>query len=518
MADNFSRYQPRTSAGDLTRKTPIPTIPGSALSAQQAYIKGLDNMMNAGGKVVESYFTAIENRNNRDASTNASKIFRDRFVNTINSVKGKDADGLLDKEDEWQQEAYLQFLKDNKVSPAAGKLIWNKEVDQYLNKVGAYQIGQQQAYDKSSRLAASGETIDKLAASSIGDMTALSEAFAQNAELFKDDPNLAALQNDRAITVAVKGWARQNPHQAIKWFKENRAELMNTFGKVFIGAADQITAAENRLLTEAKRVEILAKQAQAKQDAEDKQYNKDQMNAIVSKAIAYEMGDPNTQPLSPAEVYAFVDDPRVSATNKQTFYNIITGMAKAEESRANTMVKNQQNAVEASIQANMYQTGFDDSTKDNITQELAKGSITAAQARALMDEGAQLSKPDSQSSNQIVKDARDAVKRKYIPESGFFGSLLTPEQHAQYVSMNAMITERIRTSPKTLVDDLNLLNPDSWVNKMFAANAPVKVDIATTFNQSGQVGIYQVNMPDSKGSRRPGESLSDFFRRTEGKQ
>ena len=106
MADTITTYKRSKSDAQITRSIRVPGSGGMAAqtSATMKYIEGLDQFARAGGRLAMSYVTAIENRERRDADTTASKLFRERRIDILQNVKGKDADGRLEREDKWQKD------------------------------------------------------------------------------------------------------------------------------------------------------------------------------------------------------------------------------------------------------------------------------------------------------------------------------------------------------------------------------------------------------------------------------
>lgn len=509
MADIISRY----NYSPRERQTVTPSFPQAAISAQNAYLASLDKFVNAGGKLAETYFNAIEKRNARDAETDAAKTLRERYINTVQTVKGKDTDELINREDDWRKNELDAFLKRNKVDSGIGREIWAKASEGYLNRIGSYQLSEQAAYDKSSKLSASNEMLNELPASKIGDMNVLQAAFDKNKELFKDDPHLADRQNDMVVQTAMKGWARQNPQAALSWFDSHRNELMTKFGKVFINADAVMDQTKRRLQADAQHAEAMAARAQRLQEKRERMYSEQQMNGLTTKLI--------NGSATAVDFNSFVDDPRVSASNKLQAFNVVKGLEAAEEHRSNAQAKAIQAATEVDIQGKIYDGGYTEDVQKSMQKAMADGQLTASQARALAHEGERVNKSEITEGNPMVKDTRDAIKRIYTPSSGLFGPGLTPDQQRQYIAINNAITNRLNESPKTIVQDFNLLDSNSWINNLLRNNAPVMPSMSDKFSGFNVNNPFTINAPGkapTMPTRQPGQSAADFLKRTrEGK-
>lgn len=487
MADTIMSYKQGTSAADSLSRVRVPSGGAKAWnSAQNQYIAGLDSLAKASGKLAEAYFTAIENREARDADTYASKLFRERRVEILQTVKGKDADGLLDREAEWSDEQYETFAEQYNIDTVKAKAIWNTHRDKYLDRTGAYMVEQQTAYDKQSRLAASDAVNDELINTDIGDIVAIQEAFAKNDELFINDPAQAEKQNDKVIMTAVGAWARQNPRATVAWFEKNKEALKEQFGAKFINVSDVITKAENRIQAEVKHAEVLAQRAERIERQKKAEYSEQVLSNFVTLATRGEADAP--------ALFVVTDDPNVFASDKIQAVNYMRGMEKSYQMRATTDGKAAQDSLESDYIARMYTEEFDVVRADALV-DLQKGNITPEAFNNIVSNGEKASTIPA-AAKPFITDAQAMVKDVYANTPT--GMIQDPKSLDQYNKIRNAITERARKHPDSVAKDMNQNDPNSWLRQLLADNPPLKQSLAMSFGERfDPTNQYQVNQPGS---------------------
>lgn len=484
MADTISKYSRSKSDAQISSGIRVPGAGGMAAqtSATVKYLDGLDSLFKSGHKIADTYAHIIEERDMRDADTYATKLFRERRIEVIQNVKGKAADGLLDREDQWQKDEFTKFCKEHKIDSKAAKQVWMKHADQYLDRTGAYMLEQQQAYDKQSRLASSDSVIDGLVDTSIGDVVALEIAFLKNAELFPNDPMLAEKQNDKAIMTQLGAWTRQNPAATIAWFNQNKEGLKKQFGQKFVNVSDMITRAENKIHAEAKHAEVMAARAARLEAKQKKEYSEKTLNDFLTLAMRGEA--------DMAALTALTDDPNVSSTDKLTASRFAEGLEVAERKKVEAEEKAWMEDRKADVLRDIYEYGYNDPrVQDKIRIFVQNGDLDTTMLSALRSEGEKLSKL----SGDVKPFVTDAYKRVAALYTGAYSPFeqKSPQRLAQENAVRSAVTARAHTHPDKVAQDFDQNDPNSWFNLLLKANPPVSSTITDTLDANTEpVGIF----------------------------
>lgn len=471
MADTIMTYKRGSQASDQRLRVPGDGGMHALVSAEREYIAGIDAFARAGGKLANAYFTAIENREARDADTYASKVFRDRRIEILQTVKGKDADGLLDREAKWANEQYSAFAEQYKIDMVKAKEIWRRHQDTYLDRTGAYMVEQQTAYDKQSRLAASDAVNDDLVNTAIGDIDSILLAFVKNDELFENDPALAEKQNDKVIMTAVGAWARQNPRATVAWFNQNKEALKEQFGAKFLNVSDVVDRAQRTIEAEVRHAEVLAQRAERIERQKKAQYSEQVLSDFVTLAVRGEA--------DASALYALTDDPDVSSTDKMQAFNLMKGIEKAEQTRVTAQGKTDQDALEAQFVAKAFTEEGSVVQADALTA-LQNGEITPEafnNIKSNIDKAGAIptvAKP-------FITDAYAVVKDVYANTPT--GMIQDPKSLDQYNKIRNAITERALKHPESVAKDFNQNDPNSWIRQLLADNPPLKQSLAISFGE-----------------------------------
>lgn len=486
MADTIMTYKRGSQASDQRLRVPGDGGMRAMVSAEREYIAGIDAFAKAGGKLANAYFTAIENREARDADTYASKLFRERRIEILQTVKGKDADGLLDREAEWANEQYSAFAEQYKIDMVKAKEIWRRHQDTYLDRTGAYMVEQQTAYDKQSRLAASDAVNDDLVNTAIGDIDSILVAFLKNDELFENDPAMAEKQNDKVIMTAVGAWARQDPRATVAWFNQNKEALKEQFGAKFLNVSDVVDRAQRTIEAEVRHAEVLAQRAERIERQKKAQYSEQMLSNFVTLAIRGEA--------DAAALYALTDDPNVSSTDKMQGYNLMKGIEKAAQASTTAQGKADQDALESDFVARMYTEDFG-VVRSEALMALSEGRITPEAFNNIVSNGEKASTIPA-AAKPFITDAQAMVKDVYanVPT----GMVQDPKSLDQYNKIRNAITERALKHPESIAKDMNQNDPNSWLRQLLADNTPLKQSLAISFGERfDPVNQYVVKTPGS---------------------
>lgn len=461
MPDVLSSYY-----GDnlrLNARTPGTGAMSAEVSSSSGYIHGLDAFTRAGGALANAYVNAIMERDARDAETQISKLFRERRIHVLQTVKGKDADGLLDREEVWQQEQYKDFAENAGLESMVVREVWNKYSKQYLDRTGSYMIEQQALYDKQSRLAASDEINDQMVMTDIGDVNALMEAFERNGQLFVNDPMMAEKQNDKAIITAVSTWTRQNPYATVQWFKANKEALREQFGAKYINVSDMIDRAERKIQAEAAHAETLAARADRLREKQNKAYSEGMLSDFLT-LLARDEADAQA-------LYALTDDPNVTASNKLTAYNAFKGMERAEKTAATAEGKAQQESIEDELGARIVSEGWENVSED-VVKAVTDGHVPYAALERLTKLKEELAKVPTEA-KPFIANAETFVAEMYVGKQDMF-SMPDPARVEQKNRMIGAIRRRAFESPSTVAKDFDINDPESWISKLVQANPTIK--------------------------------------------
>ena len=491
MADTITTYKRSKSDAQITRSIRVPGSGGMAAqtSATMKYIEGLDQFAKAGGRLAMSYVTAIENRERRDADTTASKLFRERRIDILQNVKGKDADGLLDREDKWQKDQFDKWVKDHDIEMVAAKEIWRRHADSYLDRTGSYMMEQQAIYDKQSKLMASDEANDGLVDTAIGDLTALEVVFAENKTLFGDDPMTGEKQNDKAIMTAIGARARQNPRATVNWFNQNKESLKKKFGAKFLTVTDVIDRAERKIQQEVQHAEVLAARTERLNAKAQKEYSNGVLRDFFTLLVRGEADK--------AAIDAITDDPRVSFSDAHTAFQLWKGVEEAERKAEDAANKSWQEECKQSVLTDIAQYGYDSpEVQSKINVFTKNGDLTTTMLSALKSAGEQFAKiPDS--AKTYVSDAYAYVKDMYagpVP----FGQVQSQQRLEQENRMRNAISARVKESPNTVAEDFNQNDPNSWINKLVRANPPVESKLTGVISGPYMPGYTSVNQANKQ--------------------
>lgn len=480
MPDTLSTYKRKYSDAQIASsiRTPSTTAMKYQTSATYQYIESLDKFANAGMKLADTYFTAIANRDARDADTQATKLFRDRRVEILNTVKGKDADGLLDRETDWAQKEFEKWKKESKVSAVKATEIWRSHMDSYLNKTGAYMVEQQAAYDKQSRLQSSDTMLDSLVDTKIGDTAALKAAMDHNKELFVNDPMMAERQNDKAIMVAVTAWTRQNPGAAVAWFKKNKEQLKKDFGQKFINVTDVIDRAEAKMQREAEHAATMAnineQRAWRRQQQQSEKILGDAYSGLLNGSLSKE------------QLNAFMDDSRVLGQDKLKMYHTMKGMAASDRQEARETKKDTFETTESDL----LKIGMESGTRDEdaadfrsrVMSEMALGNIGSEGANRVL----RMYDERRSDKNGIVDTAFKAVNEYFEQQKDMMGQA-APENKIAVDQLYDWAKKYAREHPTTIAKDFNINDPDSVLRQQIRHMPPVIRKLEDRFSANGSL-------------------------------
>lgn len=463
----FEEYNRGRGRASVTADVSAPSTKGyeHAVSAQQRYLNTLGELTAGVGNLANMYQGIMNERYARDADTQASKIFRERRVEVLQTVKGKDADGLLDREEQWAKEHFEEFAENNKGNREITNKVWQKYTDNYLDRTGAYQIEQQTIADKNSRLEAVDEKISGLATTALGDVGSIREVYAAIDKDFANDYATARQLKAEAITKSVTIWARSNPGATLQWYNSNKEALAKDFGRDFDDIQGVMKQAENTIKTEQAHAEAMAARAERIQAKQAKEYD----DSVATKAFTLiARGELDSQAL-----WSVTDDPKASASTKSMVFNAFKGAESARATAATAEGKAQLQQTETEFTSRIWQTGMTQEIRTDILKAASEGRLDSAAMTRLNAAGESIASVGNEAKPFIIT-AMESAKTLYAPQNSMF-TMAKPEQQAQLRVIENAINEHVRTvkDPSKLADDLSL-TPNSWLSKLMAANPPLK--------------------------------------------
>lgn len=480
----------------------------TAFDAQTQYLNGLGALTRSIGDFANTYMDIINERKTRDADTEISTLFRNQRMDVFTNVKGKDADELINKQDEWQKKAYEEFAQKSDAHAGILQPLWKKYADQHLDRMGAYQVEQQAQYDKQSRLASAEAGLDKLMDTRIGDMTGVQEYFRHVEELFPNDPNSVEVLKAKGIETAVKGWGRLNASATLQWFKQNGTSIKSAIGKDFVKVSDIMHSVESQLNAELNRSEMLAARSerlarQRQKDADDKAYGTYIDSIMTSK-------------FGPEDAYKLADDQSVSGDTKVKIYSFAKTFENDEFKEAS--------GAKVSEYLNLAYTGqMDEAAFKRVQEDTLAGQMTPEQFKTITTAKDAYESSVSTETKPMVDAAGDFLKNIYAPSNGLLGPA-DPGSVAKYQKMQLAVVQYAKgKTAKQLADDLNFNDPNSWINKAIKLNGGTErptMGRDIDLNWSPNTGVD--NTPSAAGtagvpsvtSRKPGESFQEYRKRT----
>lgn len=483
----------------------------TAFDAQTQYLNGLGALTKSIGNFANTYMDIINERKTRDADTEISTLFRNQRMDVFTNIKGKDADELINKQDEWQKKAYEEFAQKSDAHAGILQPLWKKYADQHLDRMGAYQVEQQAQYDKQSRLASAEAGLDKLMDTRIGDMTGVQEYFKHVEELFPNDPNSVEVLKAKGIETAVKGWGRLNASATLQWFKQNGTEIKGAIGKDFVKVSDIMHSVESQLNAELSRSEMLAARSerlarQRQKDADDRAYGTYIDSIVTSK-------------FGPEDAYKLADDQSISGDTKVKIY----GFAKTFE---NDEFKEASGAKLSGYLTDAYTGQMDEVKYKRVQEDVLAGQMTPEQFKTITTAKEAYESSVSTETKPMVDAVGDYLKNIYAPSNGLLGPA-DPGGVAKYQKMQLAVVQYAKgKTAKQLADDLDFNNPDSWVNKAIKLNgfggrpAPMQgidlnwspnTNVSTAPSAAGTSGI---SSSTTVKERQPGESFNEYRKRT----
>lgn len=491
MPDTLSTYKRKYSDAQIASgiRTPSTTAMKYQTSATYQYIESLDKFANAGMKLADTYFTAIANRDARDADTQATKLFRERRIQILQNVKGKDADGLLDREKEWAQQEFEKWKKDSKVSAVKATEIWRNHMDSYLDKTGAYMVEQQAAYDKQSRLQAADTTLDGLVDTKVGDIKALDNAMTKIKELFPNDPMLAEKTIDKAIMTAVSAWTRQSPAATISWFKKNKEDLKKRFGQKYVNVSDAVDRAEAKMEREIAHANVLAERADRIRRRQREEYSDKKFGEFMTLITRDRTDIGEVQ----AATYALTDDPNIKPEDKLKAFHVLQGLEKAS-------IQAEDASKKGDFEREYYRLHADlaagNATMADITASASKGLITPEQHSKLVHlvDTTQEARV-SGGTSKAIQNACAQIKARYVGAGGLF-DVTNPANNELAADFVADVWRESKNWSATEFEkNLSLEVPGSWINNWIATHPKHSTNLQDAFLQgdtSGTLGVYSV--------------------------
>lgn len=488
MADTFSTYAGRQVVG---AKVSVPATKGYEyeISAQNSYLEGLGKLIGAGKDFVAEYGKAINERNLRNADTSISKLFRERRQQVLTTVKGEDADGLIDKEQEWLNTEKEKFIQSTKAPADQANKLWAAHAERYLDRTGAYQVEQQNIADKNSRIEHSNSLIASLSTTAIGDVGALDEVMQGIDNTFPNDKAQALVLQKEALMNSMHSWALENPSATLNWFKKNEGAIAEKYGRHFDDIQGVMRQAKNQIKADASHAQAMATHARVQQQLELKNYQDGQKNSIITGILN---GTAKSE-----DIYTYVNDDRVPAEDKVNVTNFIHALdardaagAKAEALEAKAEVTAKQGATLAQNFELLYKTGFiTPEMRGQFVSQVGDGTLSVEGFNKLETFNKSIEGRFDEVFNDQLKPAVDFLKNEIAPTSGNFMTGMTDVERTRNSRYNAAVQSLYSAlkdmTPTERLKAINISDENSLINqlKTLALDAG-KVDEGAQMNMS----------------------------------
>lgn len=227
------RYNGRRVSGP--QGATIPDLGG--LRGQSAeftrFLTSLSDMIGAVDNFANRYYGIVNERKEREVSTEVSKRMRESFMDLTLSddFKGKNADNIMFSWIARQEKIREDIGKEFDDVP--GKIInqvFARYGEQYQNRAGTLQVERQADWDLQSRTVATQEAAATAAMSQLGSWASWDEAYAAAEKNFPNDPVRQLKAKSDASKMIIEAWARQNPSQFLSWAQANEAQVYKKYG------------------------------------------------------------------------------------------------------------------------------------------------------------------------------------------------------------------------------------------------------------------------------------------------
>lgn len=441
-------------------------IPESAVLRPDSYRQQqvVDTYANLGkafmslGPALDDMIRRREERDLRDAEVQIDTIIRQRKMEVLSSRRGKDADNITQDENAWQLEQRETFLKNTKLNPNLASQLWDHKLNQYLDRIGNYEIEQGLKADEDSKFAYVVNAQNNLAQSNPGNFRAYAEYSKIVDDTYGPQTKEALLAKEKGIDVLIDSWAEQNPHQTLNWFNAHKDQLREVIGREFADVSKAMERVHRKLDAEVARAEVQAARAQRLSEKAEKAKSEAWESEQVLKILN---DDPNFD-LKAATKDAIAKG--IKGDSVLTVHNVFNAHEKVSTSE-----------ISGTLHTAWLEKTADHSLTDienkELTQLLAGGQLTPAHYKSIIA----ASKSTAKAEEEGLADARKLAINQITAAIAPRGGLDTVNQPAE-TKKNRVISQldnylgTLKTA-KEKRDALNLMNEQSYVSQLIQSNA-----------------------------------------------
>lgn len=464
------RYTGRRTVGPQGAN--VPNLGGLASRSAEftRYLNSLSDMIGATKSFADTYYGIVNERKEREVSTDISQRMRESFKELLlgEEFKGKGADNIMPSWIARQEKIRADIQKEyDDVPNKIINQVFARYGEQYQNRAGTLQVERQADWDLQSRTVATQEAAATAAMSQLGNWGAWDEAFAAAEKNFPNDPVRQMKAKDDASRMIIEAWGRQNPSQFLAWAQANEAEVYKKYGGSNVGPLKQMMQqAKNQVRSDISFSMSLQSFQQRQADRAQKQQQEDAKLQFFSRIAA---GEAKPGDLLAESTYTDATGKVLSwaqALGSDGMSNVLSFMKQFDSSKLNGGFEERQTKYNELLLAA-------DTTADlsviqaQAAESLTSGFITQEQYKDVV-------KRASDSADLIGKLPGGQEAMKYnlafaqdliAPKSDMgFSKAQNAAQYSEFaIGYRDMITKLLKAgrSPMDVLKDMNVTDPNS---------------------------------------------------------
>ena len=489
-----------------------PDVSGFAAYANSfdRYLGGLEKFNDSLVGVLKTYHGIREKRDMRDTDTLSDKMIRDRKMDSFASSTGKDADGMLEREEKWVAEARDAVIKQSGLSAEMAGDIFDKHAAGYLDRVGSYMLEQNVVAEKNSKFAAAVNAQDNLALSNVGDFRAYAEYSAKVNSIYGPISKEGIEMRAKGIDVMIESWVAQNPRATMQWFNQNKTQLREVMGREFADVGKAMERVQRTLDAQVSRAEV---QAQRSQRLADRAQKKADESYLSEGLTALASDDPNFN------INQFIKDGQARGISGQALMT----MLKASRNEENLDVRKVQTELDGMYYSKAAAGELTDADRQAMFEHVSNGKMTASSVSRITEASSRMGKLEEKGLTPAYKMAVAQLKTSMAPRGAF--DPVNPKAQFRFQQTEAALFKYVQSlsTADQKFSALDLTNPKSYINQLIQANkdgrSPADRMMDLTSPVTDVMG-WQPALPDMGTPKvdpmRPGETFRDWKARTSG--
>ena len=472
------------------------------------YVGSLEKANNSLVNVLKTYHGIRENRDMRDTDTLSDKMIRDRRIDIFASKTGKDADNLMQSEEEWAAQARDAIIEQSGLSAEMAGDIFDKHAASYLDRVGSYMLEQNVVAEKNSKFAAAVNAQNNLALSGVGDFKAYADYAAKIDSIYGPISPDGIKMRETGMDVLIESWCAQDPRATMQWFNQNKNGLRQVLGRDFADVSKAMERVERKLDSQASRAEVQAQRQQRLSDKAQKRADNDYISEGL-KSLASD--DPNF------DVNKYIHDGQAKGISGQAMMSVL----KASRNEENLDVKKVQRDLDSMYYAKAAGGDLTPSDEEAMFGHVADGKMTSSSATKIIETASRLKKVEEKGLTPVYKMAVGQLKNTMAPRGGF--EPINPKAQFKFQQTEAALfkyVDSLSTADQKF-KALDLNDSNSYINQLIKANQDSRPPADRMMDLTSPVTDvmgWQPKLPDmgtpAVEPRKPGESFSDYQKRT----